>query len=70
MVYDECKPYASGVGVNWSCEFSCADPSFAFERYACKQGSAKVLTSHEGIMQELITNSLVKVGFIVYDDFY
>ena len=36
VVSDECKPYASGVGVNGFCEFSCADPSVAYEKYACK----------------------------------
>jgi cathepsin B len=70
VVSDECKPYASAVGVNGFCEFSCADPSVAYEKYACKKGSAKVLTSHEAIMTEVMTNGPVQVGFIVYDDFY
>lgn len=70
VVSDQCKPYASGLGVNGFCEFSCADPSVSYEKYACKQGSAKVLTSHEAIMQEVMNNGPVQVGFIVYDDFY
>jgi|LauGreDrversion4_2_1035121.scaffolds.fasta_scaffold144138_2 cathepsin B len=70
VVTNECKPYVSGVGVNGFCEFSCSDPTVEYVKYACKHHSAKVLTSHEAIMTELINNGPVQVGFLVYDDFY
>lgn len=70
VVTEQCKPYVSGIGINGFCEFRCSDPSIRYEKYACKRHSAKVLTRHEDIMQEVYNNGPVQVGFIVYDDFY
>ena len=70
VVSEKCKPYTSGIGVNGFCEFSCSDPSFAYEKYACKLGSGKMLSTYEEIMTELYTHGPVQVGFVAYDDFY
>lgn len=70
-VTEKCKPYVSGaVGANGFCEFSCSDPSIAYEKYACKLGSGKMLSTYDEIMTELYNYGPVQVGFVAYDDFY
>ncbi len=70
IVSEKCKPYVSGIGVNGFCEFRCSDATVKYEKYACKPGTAKVLTTHEQIMLEVYNNGPIQVGFLVYDDFY
>ncbi len=69
IVSKACKDYKSVTGINGFCSFTCDDPTVAYEKYACKHGSARVFTTHEEIMTEVMNNGPVQVGFIIYDDF-
>lgn len=69
IVSEECKPYASGVGSNGFCSFSCSDLSVPYKKYYCKKGSLKLPSTYEEIQQELMTNGPLQVGFMVYADF-
>lgn len=70
VVSEDCLPYVSGIGVQNFCSYSCADKGKYYEKYACKLGSGTMLTTHEEIMTELMTNGPMQVGYLIYDDFY
>jgi cathepsin B len=70
VVSEKCMPYTSGIGAQGFCSFSCSDPSIAYEKYACKLGSAKMYTNYIDIMNELYTNGPMQVAFVSYSDFY
>ena len=57
VVSETCKPYVSGdSGVNGFCQYSCTDLNVAYEKYACKLGSGKMLSTYGEIMNELYNN--------------
>jgi cathepsin B len=71
VVTETCKPYVSGeAGLNGFCQYSCGDLNTAYEKYACKIGSGKMLSTYDEIMNEIYTNGPVQVGFVAYSDFY
>lgn len=59
VVTESCKPYISGSGVTNYCQYSCKNLTFAYEKYACKPGSAKFLSTIEEIMTEVYNNGPV-----------
>ena len=56
VVTEQCKPYVSGeAGINGFCTYQCTDLNMAYEKYACKLGSGKMLSTYDEIMNELLT---------------
>lgn len=56
VVSEDCKPYASGVGINGFCKMSCTDWTKPYTKYYCKKGSISAPVQYDAIMEELMTN--------------
>ena len=67
LVLDSCLSYKVK---NAECTYQCDDPSVAYTKFYCKQGSAKVLIGKEKIMEEIMTNGPVMVELVIYEDFF
>jgi Papain family cysteine protease len=51
------------------CTYRCSDLDYEIEKYYCKVGSLKVLTTREEIKAELRENGPLMMGLMIYEDF-
>lgn len=55
--------------MNGFCKMSCTDLTVPYKKYYCRKGSLVSPVQYEDIMQELMDNGPMQVGFIIYTDF-
>jgi cathepsin B len=66
LVPNQCVAYTDAVN---TCTYRCDNPKDTYDKYYCKPGSMKVVTSYEEIKEEIKVHGPVIVGLVIYDDF-
>ena len=66
VVTHACKPYTTHLN---KCTQTCSVTDVPFEKYFCKEGSVKLLTSRSQIQQEIMQHGSVVSSVMVFEDF-
>ena len=55
---------------NADCRYHCMSHEEKYQKYYCKKGSMRLLTSKEEIMREIFENGPVMTGMSIYEDLF